>query len=71
MIRLTGAAQERDFLSRIVEEPGIIADIALRALQVMHFDIGGDKGLPATHADLTDATPIVFGPNWIADQSST
>jgi superfamily II DNA/RNA helicase len=42
-------------LSRIVEEPGVIAEIALLALRVMHFDIGGKDGLPAAASMLKDA----------------
>jgi hypothetical protein len=42
-------------LSRLVEEPGILAEVALLALRVMHFELSGEGGLPSPGTALTDA----------------
>jgi superfamily II DNA/RNA helicase len=41
-------------LTRLVAEPGTIAEIARVALSVMHFDVDGPRGLPAEQRDLSD-----------------
>lgn len=42
-------------LSQLVEEPGVVAEVALLALRVMHFDLGGEGGLPQREDGLADA----------------
>jgi hypothetical protein len=42
-------------LTRLVAEPASLANVALKALQIMHFDIKDQAGLPADGQALRDA----------------
>ena len=43
-------------LTRIVAEPEMIADVALEALRIMHFDIDARDSLPGEASDLADVS---------------
>jgi hypothetical protein len=42
-------------LTRLVAEPATVAEVALTALGIMHFDLGNPAALPSNPQDLTDA----------------
>jgi Lhr-like helicase len=41
-------------LTRIVSEPSVVADVARKALDIMHFKLDGPGGLPASASGLED-----------------
>ena len=42
-------------LTRLVAEPSTVAEVALTALRIMHFDLGDPANLPSDPSSLTDA----------------